>query len=117
MDFEQLLTALAGLIGSEVYVEVRAPGDVEVMTMRGHLAAADDLGEFERREGVGSAEHDRLLFQLREHPYPEGFFLDRSLIESAQRVSDEVEPGIRIALRDGYMLHVIEHRGSEESSA
>lgn len=117
MDFGELLAELAGLIGREVFVEVRAPGDVEVMSMRGHLAAADDLGDFERRHGLGAPEHDRLLFQLREHPYPEGFFLDRGLIQSAERVADVDEPGLRVSLYGGYVLHVIERVDGEELGA
>ena len=113
MDFEELLAELAGLIGREVFVEVRAPGDVEVVTMRGHLAAADDLGDFERQQGIGGPGHDRLLFQLREHPYPEGFYLDRRLVESAHSIEDPSGPGLRVVLLGGYELHVVRGRAGE----
>jgi hypothetical protein len=108
MDFANTLGALLGLLGRRVFVEVRAQGGLEIVTTRGTLAAGDDLGDFERSQGVGGPEHDRLLFTMREHPFPEGFFLDRRTFESAEwwRAGADVE--LRILLVGGTVIAVIE---------
>ncbi len=108
MDFEDTLGALLALLGRDLLVEVRAPGDLEVATLRGTLAAGDDLGEFERAQGVGGPGHDRLLFTMREHPFPEGFYLDRRTFEFAEWQRELPDPELRITLVSGVVVAVIE---------
>jgi hypothetical protein len=109
VNFERTLAALHGLLGRSVFIEVRTPGDLEVLTMRGTLAAGDDLGEFERTQGVGGPGHDRVLLTMREHPFPEGLYLDRRTFESADW---HREPGLdaelRVSLVGGVIVAVIE---------
>ncbi len=108
MDFQATLTQLLGLLGRRVFVEVRAPGELEVVTLRGTLATGDDLGDFERAHGVGGPGHDRLLFTMREHPFPEGFYLDRRTFRNAEWVRQDPDPELRIGLRGGVTVVVIE---------
>jgi hypothetical protein len=108
VNFAATLSALQGLLGRRVFVEVRATGDLEVMTMRGTLAAGDDLGEFERSQGIGGPAHDRLLFNMREHPFPEGFYLDRRTFQSAEWWTEGADAELRIVLAGGTTVAVIE---------
>jgi hypothetical protein len=89
-------------------VEVRAPGNFEIATLRGRLAAGDDLGAFERTQGVGGPGHDRLLFTMREHPFPEGFYLDRRTFEFAEWQRELPDPELRVTLVGGVVVAVIE---------
>jgi hypothetical protein len=108
VDFDATLSELLGLLGRAVFVEVRAPGDHEIATMRGTLTAGDDLGEFERKQGFGGPTHDRLLFTMREHPFPEGFFLDRRTFDSAEWRREDPDDELRISLRGGVVVVLIE---------
>lgn len=101
------------LIGSRTFVEVRTPGGLEIMTMSGTLVAGDDLGDFERSEGVAGPEHDRLLFTMREHPFPEGLYLDRRTFESAEWCGDAADRELRIQLSDGAVVAVIEEAATD----
>ena len=108
MDFDTTLGELLALLGRRVFVEVRLPGDLEVATIRGTLAAGDDLGDFERSQGIGGPGHDRLLFTMREHPFPEGFYLDRRTFERPERHREPLDPELRLHLRGGLVVAVIE---------
>lgn len=108
VDFASTLGALHGLLGRRVFVEVRAAGELEVVTMRGTLAAGDDLGEFEKAQGIGGPSHDRLLFNMREHPFPEGFYLDRRTFVSAEWRDDKGDRELRVTLVGGLLVVLIE---------
>jgi hypothetical protein len=108
VDFDAALGELLGLLGTPVFVEVRSPHEFEIATMRGTLAAGDDLGEFERSQGIGGPSHDRLLFTMREHPFPEGFYLDRRTFEGAEWHRVEPDPELRIKLDGDVTVAVIE---------
>jgi hypothetical protein len=107
MDFNETLSCLLSLIGREVYLEMRAPGGAEIVTMHGVLAAGDDLGAFERSQGKGGPEHDRILFTFREHPFPEGFYLDRRTFRDASWRHGDRETELCLTLEGGVELAVI----------
>jgi hypothetical protein len=98
MDFDTTLSELQGLLGGRVLVEIRSPDGHEIAIMRGTLVAGDDLGDFERTQGVGGPNHDRLLFTMREHPFPEGIYLDRRTFLSAEWSEQTPEPELLIRL-------------------
>jgi hypothetical protein len=108
MDFETTLSILLGFVGRQVFVEVRTAGNLEVVTLRGTLAAGDDVGKFEREHGVAEPGHDRLLFTMREHPFPEGFFLDHRTFEAAEWRREVPDRELLIKLVGGMSLAIIE---------
>lgn len=113
MDFDATLGELLGLLGRQVFLEVRSPDELEVVTMRGTLSGGDDLGEFERAQGIGGPTHDRLLFTMQEHPFPEGFYLDRRTFEAAEWAGGPPDPELRIQLTGGFILALIEDKANE----
>jgi hypothetical protein len=110
VDFDATLSEIQGLLGQRVCVEIRSAAGHEIATMRGTLVAGDDLGDFERTQGVGGPEHDRLLFTMREHPFPEGIYLDRRTFQAAEW-SGAPQPEFCIQLGEGVVLAVSEDIG------
>jgi hypothetical protein len=108
MDFDATPSALQGLLGRRVFVEIRSGAGHEIAMLRGTLAAGDDLGDFERTQGVEGPNHDRLLFTLREHPFPEGIYLDRRTFKNAMWSNPVAPPELCIEIDGGAVVVIAE---------
>jgi hypothetical protein len=96
MDFAASIKALGHLAGVRVTVDLVSSDGVEVATIAGTLL----------QRVFARADHSRLLFAFQEHPFPEGFYLDRSRFRAAEWFETEAGGELRVFLNDGFTILV-----------